>query len=68
MLGFCDQDSVVSMAERVKKEGMKLMVDFHYSDHLRIPYFRTFLKNGRNWTTRRFVRKCRNIPGQYYMH
>ena len=39
MLGFCDQDSVVSMAERVKKEGMKLMVDFHYSDHFADPVF-----------------------------
>ena len=47
MLGFCDQDSVVSMAERVKKEGMKLMVDFHYSDHFADPVFQDIPKG---WT------------------
>ena len=39
MLGFCDKDSVVQMAERVKQNGMQLMIDFHYSDHFADPMF-----------------------------
>lgn len=39
MLGFCDGESVLAMAERVKKQGMKLMIDFHYSDHFADPLF-----------------------------
>ena len=38
MLGFCDAQSVLYMAERVKKQGMKLMIDFHYSDHFADPH------------------------------
>lgn len=37
MLGFCDAEQVVRMAERIKKSGMKLMVGFHYSDHFADP-------------------------------
>lgn len=37
MLGFCDAAGVLSMAKRVKKQGMKLMIDFHYSDHFADP-------------------------------
>lgn len=37
MLGFCDKDGMLQMAKRVKKQGMKLMVDFHYSDHFADP-------------------------------
>ncbi len=47
MLGFCDQDSVVSMAARVRQHGMKLMVDFHYSDHFADPVFQD---TPREWT------------------
>lgn len=39
MLGFCDKDGVVGMARRVKKNGMRLMIDFHYSDHFADPMF-----------------------------
>lgn len=39
MLGFCDADSVLSMAERVSDCGMKLMIDFHYSDHFADPQY-----------------------------
>lgn len=31
--GFNDQHHLVEMAKRVKKHGMKLLVNFHYSDH-----------------------------------
>lgn len=37
MLGFCDGQGVLQMAKRVKKQGMKLMIDFHYSDHFADP-------------------------------
>ncbi len=39
MLGFCDGEGVLAMAERVKRQGMQLMVDFHYSDHFADPLF-----------------------------
>lgn len=39
MLGFCDGNSVLEMAKRVKEQGMKLMIDFHYSDHFADPQF-----------------------------
>lgn len=32
MLGFCDTKSIIDMSKRVKAKGMKLMLDFHYSD------------------------------------
>ena len=32
MLGFCDTNSVIEASKRVVKAGMKLMLDFHYSD------------------------------------
>jgi beta-galactosidase len=31
--GFCDLAHTLKMAERVKKAGMKLLLDFHYSDY-----------------------------------
>lgn len=37
MLGFCDARSVLAVSERVKAAGMKLMLDFHYSDHFADP-------------------------------
>lgn len=39
MLGFCDAESVLEMSRRVKACGMKLMIDFHYSDHFADPVF-----------------------------
>lgn len=39
MLGFCDKESVLKMADRVKRQHMKLMIDFHYSDHFADPVF-----------------------------
>lgn len=39
MLGFCDSKNVLKMAQRVKKYGMKLMIDFHYSDHFADPQY-----------------------------
>lgn len=39
MLGFCDRDSVLEMSRRVKKAGMRLMIDFHYSDHFADPEY-----------------------------
>ena len=31
-LGFCDVEHTLAMAKRVKAAGMKLLLDFHYSD------------------------------------
>jgi len=31
--GFCDLNHALAMAKRVKKAGMKLLLDFHYSDY-----------------------------------
>ena len=39
MLGFCDAKSVLEVSERVKAAGMKLMLDFHYSDHFADPEY-----------------------------
>jgi hypothetical protein len=32
-VGFCGLDSTMSMARRIKAAGMKLLLDFHYSDY-----------------------------------
>ena len=37
MLGFCDADGLLAAAKRVKSEGLRLMIDFHYSDHFADP-------------------------------
>lgn len=39
MLGFCDADSVLKMCQRVKALDMKIMIDFHYSDHFADPLY-----------------------------
>ena len=39
MLGFCDGQSVLEVSKRVKEAGMKLMLDFHYSDHFADPQY-----------------------------
>lgn len=48
MLGFCDKESVLEMAKRVKKEDLKLMIDFHYSDHFADPVFQDTPKEWEN--------------------
>ncbi len=37
MLGFCDEDGLLAAAKRVTDEGLRLMIDFHYSDHFADP-------------------------------
>lgn len=37
MLGHCDAAGVLEMAKRVKDQGMRLMIDFHYSDYFADP-------------------------------
>lgn len=44
MLGFADALSVVEMSKRVRKAGMKLMIDFHYSDHFADPMYQDIPK------------------------
>lgn len=39
LLGYCDTKGVVSMAKRAKKLGMRIMIDFHYSDHFADPSY-----------------------------
>ncbi|MCM1154504.1 MAG: glycosyl hydrolase 53 family protein [Roseburia sp.] len=39
MLGFCDAESVLAVSKRVHEAGMKLMLDFHYSDHFADPEY-----------------------------
>lgn len=39
MLGFCDPESVLAVTKRVKAQGMRLMLDFHYSDHFADPQY-----------------------------
>lgn len=39
MLGFCDAQSVMKVSKRVKAAGMRLMIDFHYSDHFADPQY-----------------------------
>ncbi|MDO4535718.1 MAG: glycosyl hydrolase 53 family protein, partial [Clostridium perfringens] len=38
-LGYSNKDSVVSMAKRAKELDMKVMIDFHYSDHFADPAY-----------------------------
>ncbi|ADL52877.1 glycoside hydrolase family 53 protein [Clostridium cellulovorans] len=37
LLGYSDSKGVIYMAQRAKKLGMKIMIDFHYSDHFADP-------------------------------
>lgn len=50
MLGFCDAQSVLEMSKRVKEHGMKLMIDFHYSDHFADPLFQDIPEEWKNDT------------------
>jgi arabinogalactan endo-1,4-beta-galactosidase len=57
MLGFCDKDGVVEVARRVKMGGMKLMIDFHYSDHFADPMFQDVPKAWENLGTEEMARQ-----------
>jgi arabinogalactan endo-1,4-beta-galactosidase len=48
MLGFCDKENVLKMSKRVKKQGMRLMIDFHYSDHFADPIFQDIPNEWKN--------------------
>lgn len=39
MLGFCDAANVLKMCQRADSMGMRLMIDFHYSDHFADPVY-----------------------------
>ncbi len=39
MLGYCDAPRVLEMSRRVRDQGMRLMLDFHYSDHFADPVY-----------------------------
>lgn len=39
MLGYCDAQGVLNTAKRVKEKGMRLMIDFHYSDVFADPVY-----------------------------
>lgn len=39
LLGYSDKENVVAMAKRAKELGMKVMIDFHYSDHFADPAY-----------------------------
>jgi len=32
-IGFCDLEHTLQMAKRIKNSGMKILIDFHYSDY-----------------------------------
>lgn len=50
MLGYCDVENVLKMAKRVKEQGMKLMVGFHYSNHFADPEHQDIPQEWRNDT------------------
>lgn len=49
-LGYSDKDSVVAMAKRAKELDMKIMIDFHYSDHFADPAYQDKPKAWENHT------------------
>lgn len=57
MLGFCDPDSVLAMAHRVKTAGMRLMIDFHYSDHFADPQFQDMPEEWKDCSTEELCAK-----------
>ena len=48
MLGFCDKNGMLELAKRAKALGMRLMVDFHYSDHFADPVFQDIPEEWKN--------------------
>ncbi len=57
MLGYCDAENVLKMADRVTKQGMKLMIDFHYSNHFADPMYQDLPQEWRNDTDRELERR-----------
>ncbi len=39
MMGYCDTESVICASKRAQKAGMKIMLDFHYSDYFADPHY-----------------------------
>ena len=58
MLGFCDKESVLTMAARVKQQNMKLMLDLHYSDHFADPVFQDIPAA---WENDDFEKMCKRV-------
>ncbi|MCM1184758.1 MAG: glycosyl hydrolase 53 family protein [Roseburia sp.] len=57
MLGFCDKDGVLELAKRAKEQEMRLMVDFHYSDHFADPVFQDIPKAWENDSYERLLER-----------
>lgn len=60
MLGFCDKESVLECAKRVKAAGMRLMLDIHYSDHFADPQFQDIPKAWENHSVDELVEDVKN--------
>ena len=58
MLGFRDAQGVLQMAKRVKEQGMKLMIDFHYSDHFADPVIQDIPEAWKNDSDEQLEKKC----------
>ena len=60
MLGFCDADHVLQMAKRVKNHKMKLMIDFHYSNHFADPMYQDLPQEWKHDTDQQLEMKIMN--------
>lgn len=60
MLGFCDAQSVLEMAKRVSEQELKLMIDFHYSDHFADPLFQELPQEWKDDTDCQLVERIEN--------
>lgn len=61
MLGFCDAESVLKVSERVHKAGMRLMIDFHYSDHFADPEYQDIPEEWKEDS-------AKQLSGRIYQH
>lgn len=50
LLGYADKNSVVSMAKKAKSLGLKVMIDFHYSDHFADPAYQDIPDAWKNYS------------------
>lgn len=57
MLGFCDKNCVVEMSQRAKELDMKLMIDFHYSDHFADPMYQDIPEAWKELSQEELVKK-----------
>lgn len=64
MLGFCDAINVLKMAKRVKEQGMKLMVGFHYSNHFADPEHQDIPREWENDTDILLERRVADHTGE----